>query len=186
MSKCFKFSSAGADADIESDTNQECFICYGDGTSDYDKNVEVFNCSWSYPMVTLSEAYNCNCKTMLAHNRCLMRCVSCPSCRKHVRPNLYVKSRWDYWLYYMFEFIKRNIQYFEDVKLSIAVVISFACYVYIICDILIADRSSMIMVMTATIGSIFNVLLLIVVILNDYMSKYWLYSSKKKSYWTLM
>jgi hypothetical protein len=64
---------------------------------------------FAYPFVLLSDAYGCECKTIQAHNKCLININKCPTCRKVVsKPNLYVKTRLDYYFSWPLTVIKSN------------------------------------------------------------------------------
>ena len=90
----------------------ECFICCTEhGKTDneilheYQFNRKTFN----YPLLQLSNVYNCNCKNNYAHNRCLYNIKKCPTCRKIViKPNLYKKTKYDDYLQHYFNWIKED------------------------------------------------------------------------------
>lgn len=82
---------------------EECLICYSnDGKSDQEKCMEMFfnqKHFLNYPLIPISYAFNCNCKNKYAHNKCLFNIKKCPTCRKIVhKPNLYIKTKYDYYL----------------------------------------------------------------------------------------
>ena len=80
----------------------DCFICCTlDGKSSDEKTMELFSNRkfHPYPLVKLSQVYNCNCNGFLAHNKCLHGIKKCPTCRKYTeKPNLYVRTFYSFGL----------------------------------------------------------------------------------------
>lgn len=90
----------------------ECAICFSNDGKTETELAEgvVFNRkTHNYPIISLKQAYNCECKNTFAHNKCLLNIKKCPTCRKIVpKPNLYVKTWYDYIFYFIFNHIKTN------------------------------------------------------------------------------
>lgn len=94
--------------------DEECFICcsiHGKTQQEqiYDEFVNRKN--FNYPLITLKYAYNCDCKYIYAHNRCLFGINKCPTCRKRVyKPQLYVSTNYDIWFKSFFDWIKKRFK----------------------------------------------------------------------------
>lgn len=59
----------------------ECFICCSkSGKTDQDRIMELIvnRRKFAYPLILLSDAYGCECKTTKAHNKCLINITKCP------------------------------------------------------------------------------------------------------------
>lgn len=109
----------------------DCFICCSlDGKSSQEKILEITSNrkTHSYPLVKLSDAYSCNCSGVQAHNKCLLGIKKCPTCRKLVnKPNLYVKTRYDYWFGYLFDLIKKNPRQIYWIKIYALISMGITC-----------------------------------------------------------
>ena len=109
----------------------ECFICCSvDGKSDTEKQFEMmYNQKYAnYPLLTLSTAYNCKCQNSYAHNKCLLNINKCPTCRKVVvKPNLYVKTRYDYYLCFLLDWFKKDTSCIEKMKWCAIMYIIIMC-----------------------------------------------------------
>lgn len=165
----------------------ECFICCSkSGKTDQDKIMElvVNRKKFSYPLVLLSDAFGCECKTTKAHNKCLININKCPTCRKVVsKPNLCVKTRLDFYFFWLFDIIKSNPKIIEYSKMCGAGLMVFLIGIFICVDkkiIIIGDTDT-----KYFIG--FSILLLVqlfagfVLSFEDYFVKYWLYDEKTKT-----
>ena len=169
---------------------EECLICFSnDGKSDQEKNMEIFfnqKHFLNYPLISISYAYNCNCKNKYAHNKCLFDIKKCPTCRKMVqKPNLYVKTKYDYYLKFYLDWIKKDTKRIKQIKhCTVFFVISSIFLSMILSNI---NKSHM-----KQIPKSFEIFLFLLVVisisslycaiflssLEDYFVKYWLYSHK--------
>ena len=176
---------------------EECFICCSvDGKSDTEKQFEMmYNQKYiNYPLLTLSSAYGCNCCKSYAHNKCLLNIIKCPTCRKVVsKPNIYVKTSYDYWLWFLLDWVKKDISRIEKMKrCAILYIMTMCLFLYSIDKIIgkelfetIIPPKSNISLCFATVIGLFYFLSLYTVILEDYLKKYWLYDSKTKKCYAL-
>jgi len=168
----------------------ECFICCSvDGKSDSDKQFELFfNQKYgNYPLIKLSQAYDCNCRNMYAHNRCLLHIHKCPTCRKTVvKPNLYVKTRYDYYLWFLLDWVKKDATNIEKIKWYAMTTLVIFCLILYLLDknkealyVIIPPKSNKSLFLAIVLGSMYF-LSLYTIILDDYFKKYWLYDFKNK------
>ena len=172
---------------------EECFICCSvDGKSDTEKLFEMMHNQkyTNYPLLPLSTVYNCKCQNSYAHNKCLLNLNKCPTCRKVVsKPNLYVKTRYDYYLWFLFDWIKKDISRIKKMKwCAISYIIIMCLFLYSIGKELfetIIPPKSNISLCFATIMGVSYFLACYTVILDDYFKKYWLYDSKTKRCYAL-
>lgn len=161
-------------------TENECFICYSkSGKTIQEKMLDnIHHERLSYPLITLSHAYNCHCGTMWAHNRCLMGIYKCPSCRKYVyKPNLCVTTNVDKYL--NLKWIKKYQSNFKYIQQFIAFTM-----IAIIGVILIIDKLNK--VKNIYILSLLTIPLLfgsVILHISEYAEKYWLYNDKTKSFY---
>ena len=170
---------------------EECFICCTiDGKSDYQKQMEMMTNQprTPYPLVLLSNAFGCNCKGLCAHNKCLYSIYKCPTCRKEVKPNLYVKTRYDYYLGFLLNWIKEDNSRIEKMKwwsvLCIIIICLLLCIIAKFIDkelfeSIIPPKSNQSLCFAIVIGTVY-VLAIYCIILDDYFKKYWLYDPKLK------
>ena len=91
----------------------ECFICCSEhGKSEKELLLEAklypTNKTINYPLLSLAEVYGCECHTSYAHNKCLLTINKCPTCRQISKPNLYVKTRYDYYLKFLLRWLKKD------------------------------------------------------------------------------
>ena len=169
---------------------EECLICYSnDGKSDQEKSMEMMfsgKPSLSYPLISLSYIYNCNCKNNYAHNKCLFGIKKCPTCRKIVqKPNLYVKTKYDYYLKYYLDWIKKDTKRIKQIKYyTVFFVISSIFFSMILSNVNKSPMKPILKSMETYVVflTIINISCLYCCIflssLEDYFIKYWLYSYK--------
>jgi hypothetical protein len=176
-----------------SNKKEECFICCSvDGKTDNEKIYEIY-CNQKYcdyPLIQLSNAYDCNCSTSYAHNKCLFDIKKCPTCRKVVtKPKLYVSTRYDYYLWFLFDWIKKDISRIEKIKYYAILCLIIMCSILClfdknknIIDLIIPPKSLRSLFFGIVMGGLYFISMYII-ILDDYFTKYWLYDSKiKKSH----
>ena len=180
---------------VNSEKIQECFICCSiEGKSETEIKYEmIFNKKYmNYPLVLLSNSYGCKCCNSYAHNKCLLNINKCPTCRKVVlKPNLYVKTKYDYYLWFLLDWVKKDISRIEKIKwCAIVNIITIWILLYLFdknketIELIIPSKSycSLSFVIAIGIlwyGSVYTV------ILEDYFKKYWLYDSKNKKCYIL-
>ena len=169
---------------------EECFICYSnDGKSDQEKSMEmVFSGkpSLSYPLISLSCIYNCNCKNNYAHNKCLFGIKKCPTCRKIVqKPNLYIKTKYDYYLKFYLDWIKKDTKRIKQIKHCAVFFIIFSIFLLMILSNVNKPHMKQIQksieiflypLVAISVSSLYCAIFLSS--LEDYFVKYWLYSHK--------
>jgi hypothetical protein len=166
----------------------ECFICCSeDGKSDNEKIFEMqFNQKYmSYPLIPLAKAYNCQCSTLYAHNKCLLYLARCPSCRKFEMPNLYVETRYDYYLKPFLDYLKQDPKRIYKMYKIIICYLAFLMFMLFLMDLnkkalgmIIPHKSTLSLILASFIGITFGLSLYILVVLDDYFKKYWLYDYK--------
>jgi len=172
--------------------SEECFICCSiDGKSDTEKQFEMmYNQKYlNYPLLTLSKAYDCNCSKSYAHNKCLLNINKCPTCRKIVlKPNLYVVTSYDYYLWFLLDWLKKDISRIKIMEwCAISCIIVVCLLLYLIDKIIDKEQFEVIIppksnksLCFAIIISTLYFLSIYTILLNDYFRKYWLYDSKNK------
>ena len=124
----------------------------------------------NYPLLSLAEAYDCECHTSYAHNKCLLTINKCPTCRKKSKPNLYVRTRYDYYLKFLLRWLKKDkSKILTDYNYMLIFLINLgSCIIYYNCN-----------------NAIKIFIIVSIYILNnfyDYLKKYWLYNSKTNKY----
>ena len=161
----------------------ECFICCtSTGKTDNEIANELFinRRTFDYPIIKLSQAYSCACLNTNAHNKCLLNIKKCPTCRKVViKPNLYVKTKYDYIFGWLFNRIKKNPSLIGNIyKCAIVIaIISLGFYFCIIHNYIKLNVDlknhiilSLFLIIQLSLGVIFC--------MKDYFKKYWLYDKK--------
>lgn len=174
----------------------ECFICCSvDGKTETEKQYEMM-CNTkhiNYPLLTLSKAYNCKCQNLHAHNKCLLFINKCPTCRKIVsKPNLYVETKYDYYLYFLLNWIKKDTKRIKKIKWGGITYIAVMCLLLFIIDNMVKElfekiippKSNISLLFAIVIGTLYF-LSLYTFLLDDYFKKYWLYDSKTNKCYVL-
>jgi hypothetical protein len=172
----------------------ECFICCSEhGKSEKELLLEAklypTNKTINYPLLSLAEAYDCECHTSYAHNKCLITINKCPTCRKISKPNLYVITRYDYYLKFLLRWLKKDpsnisklnwymIYYLIFILSSLTII----DYNPDITDKIIPHESNISIVFSILVASTIALAIFILSIFNDYLKKYWLYNPNTKKY----
>ncbi len=159
----------------------ECFICCSkSGKTTHEKLLDnVYHKRLRYPLISLSYAYECNCKTMWAHNRCLIGITKCPTCRKNInKPRLCVRGNIENFLY--LGWIRKNPTKFKKIE-YISVLIMFIIFVlnYLNEQKYIVITNNYILLSFISISLMCSVILYI----GDYIEKYWLYNNKSNIFY---
>ena len=143
----------------------------------------------SYPLLSLAEAYGCECHTSFAHNKCLITIDKCPTCRKISKPNLYVKTRYDYYLKYLLRWLKKDPSNISKLNLYMIYYLIFLCgsttlieYNSNIINKIIPPRSKLSIVLSVVAASSYGCSIFMLSTLNDYLKKYWLYNANTNKY----
>jgi hypothetical protein len=87
---------------MNENTDNECFICFEKNNITLEQRLVTglfgIDCI-NHPIIPLSHAYGCSCKTIFSHNKCLKNITKCPSCRKIVNiPNLHIQLYFEKYL----------------------------------------------------------------------------------------
>jgi len=89
----------------------ECCICYDEciEIAKIESFIMMLNFGYSYyPLISLSDAYGCECKTLHAHNHCLLNINKCPLCRTVVtKPKLYFITDYYYYSGILFDWLRK-------------------------------------------------------------------------------
>jgi hypothetical protein len=179
------------DKDEDKEEEKECFICCTiDGKSNAEQQFEMMynQKTMNYPLISLNKAYDCNCRNLHAHNKCLLSINKCPTCRKTVlKPNLYVKTKYDYYLWFLLDWIKKDNLRIDKIKWSAVIgQITLCVFLYIAgrnkeaLDAIIPPKSHIALCFAIVIGCLHFVFVYTFVVLGDYFNKYCLYDSKTK------
>jgi hypothetical protein len=169
----------------ESEKN-ECIICYSTGKSSNEDLHDIFlkRQSLNYPIISLATAFNCKCTNTYAHNKCLVKINRCPTCRKIIeKPNLYVKTNYDYMFGLMFAIIKKNPNVINIIQTfcAILVILSIGLFLMIENNWIVVTNdwkwkiSFAILIFIQFVASF-------IFIMQDYFTKFWLYNSKSNKF----
>ena len=172
---------------------KECFICYSTGKTKEDEfNEFLYNIKgMEYPLISMNDAYDCNCINNYAHNKCLLNINKCPTCRKVAKPKLYITTRYDYYLQYLLNWLKKDILNMTKLNWFMYCCLTFGMLVLSICALfekeikecnIVPKKSFRSLCLSICIGSLIFIPLYILIISNDYLKKYWLYNKNTKKY----
>ncbi len=162
----------------------ECFICCTDhGKSEKEILTESFDTkskTMNYPIICLSYAYGCNCKTTFAHNNCLKTIFKCPTCRKEVvKPNLRVIKYPKITNNFLFNWIDKNpIKFKQIVK-----IFAFIGIVIVIINLLEKNNYLMTSIHLQILFLVILIIMYGMIQINDYVNKYWLYNEVTKTFY---
>jgi hypothetical protein len=193
----FKFFQSG---NYNQTKQIECFICCSDhGKSDKEMLFEYQTINYplislvttNYPLISLGSAYGCKCNTSYAHNKCLLTIKKCPTCRKVSNPNLYVKTRYDYYLKYLLVWLKKDQLNVYKLYWYMIYCVIFGILllgIYVMYENKIKERNIIPKKSFTNLCCSLSVILLthipfyVLIIFNDYLRKYWLYNPNTKKY----
>ena len=172
---------------------KECFICYSTGKTKEDEfNEFIYNIKgMEYPLISMNDAYDCKCINNYAHNKCLLNINKCPTCRKVAKPNLYIKTKYDYFLKYLLNWLKKDILNMTKLNWFMYCCLTFGMLVLSICALfekeikecnIVPKKSFISLCLSICIVSLIFITLYILIISNDYLKKYWLYNKNTKKY----
>ena len=172
---------------------KECFICYSTGKTKEDEfNEFLYNIKgMEYPLISMNDAYDCNCINNYAHNKCLLNINKCPTCRKVAKPNLYIKTKYDYFLKYLLNWLKKDILNMTKLNWFMYCCLTFGMLVLSICALfekeikecnIVLLKSFINLCFSTIIVSLIFIPLYFLIIFNDYLKKYWLYNENTKKY----
>jgi len=164
---------------------EECFICCSpDGKSEQEKLFEIqFGAvSINYPLLSLAKAYSCRCSTLYAHNKCLLKITKCPSCRKNTPPNLYIETKYDYYLARLFVYLKQDTRRIRQLQMLagyglivIFLFMAILAYNEKAINSIIPKKSNASLALGLLIVIPYFLILYTLTDLYDYFKKYWLY-----------
>ena len=170
----------------------ECLICYtSDGKTDKEIFYEImFNQkTMNYPMLSMAYAYGCKCSDNWAHNKCIINIQKCPTCRKESKPNLYINTRYDYYLKFLLNWLKKDISHIYKLNWYMTNCLIFVIVLLGICGLnekmihdIIPPKSNISLCFSIIIGLLFGIPLYVFVVFNDYITKYWLYNPYTNKY----
>jgi hypothetical protein len=164
----------------------ECFICCSnDGKTDAEKlfEMQIGQKFINYPLLTLSHAYKCNCNTLHAHNKCLLFISRCPSCRKISDPDLYVKTKYDYYLAWLFSYLKKDTRRIYKMYKVITTYLFILMAVLVLLEYtkeVIPKKSITSLCIAILISVSYGVSAYVLFVLDDYFKKYWLFNSRNQ------
>jgi len=166
--------------------DEECFICCSsDGKNEHDHITDQYfnRKTFGYPIVLLSDVYECRCNSY-AHNKCLYNVNKCPMCRKsnlNYKSNLVVKSRLDLYLNPLFTILKSNPKFIKWIKMV-------GCSMIILMVVIIIGIDKGVISLPTNPDYKFHITIVfalsiqfiggIVLTLEDYFKKYWLYNER--------
>lgn len=156
----------------------ECFICYtDDGKSVEECFLDTFNHKLlGYPLISMSYAYDCRCSTTYAHNRCLKNVLKCPTCRKVVvKPNLSVEIYGEKY----FKWIKSNTKMWKNIVMDSAILVFIITFLNFLNKHNVINLNINVLISGLLIISVSGIVLK----MDDYMNKYWLYDNVLRKFY---
>ena len=172
---------------------KECLICYSTGKTEQEELLESFYNAktMNYPLISMCDAYGCKCINNYAHNKCLLNVNKCPTCRKEIKPKLYITTKYDFYLKYLLNYLKKDTSKIVILNWHMIYSSIFGLLLLGLCalyekeikksDILPA-KSFINLCFSITIVSLIFIPLYFLIIFNDYLKKYWLYNENTKKY----
>jgi hypothetical protein len=173
-------------------TYKECFICYSNGKTKEDIRYEqmINQKTINYPLLSMDYVYNCKCVNKYAHNICIININKCPTCRQKAKPNAYVYTKYDYYLKYLLNWLKKSpsnlskLNWYMFFCLVIVILLVGFCSVYEekIKNFKCIQYSLINFYFLGAISLFIFTPLYILFVFNDYLQKYWLYNKNTKKY----
>jgi hypothetical protein len=176
---------------------KECFICYTTGKTEQEEifelffNIEIMN----YPLISMCDAYSCKCINYYAHNKCLLNVNKCPTCRKETKPKLYITTKYDFYLKYLLNYLKKDTSKIVILNWHMLYSLIFGllllglglCALYekekeIKMYKLLPTKSFINLCFSTIIVSLIFIPLYFFTNFDDYLKKYWLYNKNTKKY----
>lgn len=159
----------------------ECFICCTKSGKSREERLfdNIYHKGIRYPIIPLCYAYDCRCSGTFAHNKCLLTINKCPTCRKLVtKPRLVVRKAFE--SYVNLQWIYNNpltFQYFTCFNMGVMTMIFL--FVFLNEQKVITIENNYVLFGLVMIQLLTGVILT----LNDYTYKYWLYDKKSNTFY---
>ena len=160
---------------------KECIICLSIRRDINEQISEIYFIT--YPLILLKKAYECDCINSYAHNICLKNINKCPTCRKNVtKPNLYVETKFDYYFFWIFNFIKKNP--------LIIIKFNICCFIFLfllLILLLLIEKNIILLSDNSKSNIVICILFFIIlfsnfmIVIDEYLKKYWLYNNKTQT-----
>jgi len=171
----------------------ECFICYSTGKTEKEELDEIIyhHKTMNYPLISMNKAYGCKCKNYYAHNKCLLNIDICPTCRKVSTPKLYITTRYDYYLPFLLNWLKKDTSNISKLNWNMIYCLISGMLILGISALfetklkeskILQGGSVVNLCFSICIVSLIYIPLYIFTIFNDYLKKYWLYNENTKKY----
>ena len=172
---------------------EECFICYSTGKTKQEELLESFYNAktMNYPLISMCNAYGCKCINNYAHNKCLLNVNKCPTCRKEIKPKLYITTKYDFYLKYLLNYLKKDTLKIVILNWHMIYSSIFGLLLLGLCALyekeikmykLLPAKSFINLCFSTIIVSLIFIPLYFLIIFNDYLKKYWLYNENSKKY----
>jgi hypothetical protein len=172
---------------------EECFICYSTGKTKQEELLEsLYNAkTMNYPLISMCDAYGCKCINNYAHNKCLLNVNKCPTCRKEIKPKLYITTKYDFYLKYLLNYLKKDTSKIVILNWHMLYSLIFGLLLLGLCALyekeikmykLLPTKSFINLCFSTIIVSLIHIPLYFLIIFNDYLKKYWLYNKNTKKY----
>ncbi len=170
---------------------EECFICCSDAKTEKEQYIEKMTNqkSMDYPLLSMSYVYGCKCVNYHAHNKCLLNINKCPTCRKDAIPILYKFTKYDYYLKFLLNWLKKDPSNFIRLNWYMMYCLLLIFGLLFCCAMnedkinkIIKPKSKASLCVSIVISISFGIPLFMLTSFNDYIKKYWLYNSNTKKY----
>jgi hypothetical protein len=172
---------------------KECVICYSTGKTNKEELDEItyFYKTTNYPFISMDKVYGCKCINNYSHNKCLLNINKCPTCRKVSKAKLYITTKYDYYLQYLLNWLKKDISNIIKLNWCMFYCLAIGMLILSICALfekeikdcnILPKKSFINLCLSIFIVSLIFIPLYILTIFNDYLKKYWLYNENTKKY----